>query len=311
MPSGLIIVTGGSRGIGAAISRRLAADGYSVAVNFASDGKGAEATVADIKKAGGRAQAFKADVADPAALHRLFDEATKALGPLAGLVNNAGVTGRLARVDEREAEELTQLFALNVIGTILACKEAVLRLSTRHGGGGGAIVNLSSIAARIGGLPGLASYAATKGAVESFTKGLATEVGPEGIRVNAVAPGMIETDMNSRPARRSVVPRANRGDDPVAPHRRSRRYRGGGLLAHLAGGALCHRHGVDGVRRTIRPSTPACYSPRRAAAAHSSALLSSARANWRMRTGEGSKLLSLAPSIWSGSITTASLTSDL
>jgi len=195
MPSGLVIVTGGSRGIGAAVSRRLAADGYSVAVNFASDAKAAEATIADIKKAGGQAQAFKADVADPAALRRLFDEAAKALGPLAGLVNNAGVTGRLARVDEREAEELTQLFALNVIGTILACKEAVLRLSTRHGGSGGAIVNLSSIAARIGGLPGLASYAATKGAVESFTKGLATEVGPEGIRVNAVAPGMIETDM--------------------------------------------------------------------------------------------------------------------
>jgi NAD(P)-dependent dehydrogenase (short-subunit alcohol dehydrogenase family) len=194
MPSGLVIVTGGSRGIGAAISRRLAADGYSVAVNFASDAKGAEATVADIKKAGGRAQAFKADVADPAALRRLFDEA-KALGPLAGLVNNAGVTGRLARVDEREAEELTRLFALNAIGTILACKEAVLRLSTRRGGRGGAIVNISSIAARTGGLPGLASYAATKGAVESFTKGLATEIGPEGIRVNAVAPGMIETDM--------------------------------------------------------------------------------------------------------------------
>jgi NAD(P)-dependent dehydrogenase (short-subunit alcohol dehydrogenase family) len=195
MPSGLVIVTGGSRGIGAAISRRLAADGYSVAVNFASDAKAAEATVAEIKKAGGRALALQADVADPAALRRLFDEATKALGPLAGLVNNAGASGRFARVDEREAEELTQLFALNVIGTILACKEAVVRLSTRRGGSGGAIVNLSSIAARIGGLPGLASYAATKGAVESFTKGLATEVGPEGIRVNAVAPGMIETDM--------------------------------------------------------------------------------------------------------------------
>lgn len=195
MPLGLIIVTGGSRGIGAAISRRLAADGYSVAVNFASDAKSAEATVADIKQAGGKAQAFKADVGAPAALPRLFDEATKALGPLAGLVNNAGATGRFATTDAREAAELTQLFALNVIGTVLACKEAVLRLSTRRGGSGGAIVNLSSIAARIGGLPGLAPYAATKGAVESFTKGLATEVGPEGIRVNAVAPGMIETDM--------------------------------------------------------------------------------------------------------------------
>jgi NAD(P)-dependent dehydrogenase (short-subunit alcohol dehydrogenase family) len=195
MPSGLIIVTGGSRGIGAAICRRLAADGYAVAVNYAADAKAAEATVAEIKKAGGRAQAFQADVADPAQLPHLFDQATKALGPLAGLVNNAGITGRAATTDQREAAELAQLFQLNVIGTILTCKEAVLRLSTKHGGSGGSIVNISSIAARLGGLPGLASYAATKGAVESFTKGLATEVGPEGIRANVVAPGFTATDM--------------------------------------------------------------------------------------------------------------------
>jgi NAD(P)-dependent dehydrogenase (short-subunit alcohol dehydrogenase family) len=194
--SGLIIVTGGSRGIGAAICRRLAADGYAVAVNYAADAKAAEATVTQIKKVGGRAQAFEANVADPAQLPRLFEQATKALGPLAGLVNNAGVSGRFATTDQREAAELTQLFQINVIGTILACKEAVLRLSTKHGGSGGSIVNISSIAARHGGLPGLASYAATKGAVESFTKGLATEVGAEGIRVNAVAPGFTETDMN-------------------------------------------------------------------------------------------------------------------
>jgi len=195
MPSGLIIVTGGSRGIGAAICRRLAADGYALGVNYAVDAKAAEATVAEIKKSGGRAQAFQADVADPAQLPRLFDQATKALGPLAGLVNNAGSTGRFATTDKQEAEALTQLFQINVIGTILACKEAVLRLSTKHGGSGGSIVNISSIAARLGGLPGLASYAATKGAVESFTKGFATEVGPEGIRANVVAPGFTATDM--------------------------------------------------------------------------------------------------------------------
>jgi NAD(P)-dependent dehydrogenase (short-subunit alcohol dehydrogenase family) len=195
MPSGLIIVTGGSRGIGAAICRRLAADGYALGVNYAVDAKAAEATVAEIKKSGGRAQAFQADVADPAQLPRLFDQATKALGPLVGLVNNAGSTGRFATTDKQEAEALTQLFQINVIGTILACKEAVLRLSTKHGGSGGSIVNISSIAARLGGLPGLASYAATKGAVESFTKGLATEVGPEGIRANVVAPGFTATDM--------------------------------------------------------------------------------------------------------------------
>jgi NAD(P)-dependent dehydrogenase (short-subunit alcohol dehydrogenase family) len=195
MPSGLIVVTGGSRGIGAAICRRLAADGYAVAVNYAADAKAAEATVAEVKTSGGRAQAFQADVANPAQLSQLFDQATKALGPLAGLVNNAGSSGRFATTDQREAEELMQLFQINVIGTILACKEAVLRLSTRHGGSGGSIVNISSIAARLGGLPGLASYAATKGAVESFTKGLATEVGPEGVRANVVAPGFTATDM--------------------------------------------------------------------------------------------------------------------
>jgi NAD(P)-dependent dehydrogenase (short-subunit alcohol dehydrogenase family) len=195
MPSGLVIVTGGSRGIGAAICRRLAADGYAIAVNYAADAKAAEATVAAIRATGGKAQAFQADVADPAALTRLFAEATEALGPLAGLVNNAGTLGRVARVDEQDPAVLTQLFALNVIGTSLACREAVLRLSTRRGGGGGSIVNLSSVAARTGGVAGLGCYAASKGAVESLTRGLANEVGPEGIRVNAVAPGMIETDM--------------------------------------------------------------------------------------------------------------------
>src|SRR5271156_1024602 len=111
MPSGLIIVTGGSRGIGAAVCRRLAADGYAIAVNYAADAKAAEATVAAIKKSGGRAEAFQADVADPVALSRLFDQATQALGPLAGLVNNAGVGGRFARIDEQDATALARLFA--------------------------------------------------------------------------------------------------------------------------------------------------------------------------------------------------------
>jgi NAD(P)-dependent dehydrogenase (short-subunit alcohol dehydrogenase family) len=163
VPSGLIIVTGGSRGIGAAICRRLAGDGYSIAVNYAADAKAAEATVAAIKKSGGRAQAFQGDVADPIALAGIFGQATQALGPLVGLVNNAGVGGRFARTEEQDATALTQLFAVNVIATILACKEAVLRMSTRRSGSGGAIVNISSIAARLGGLPGLAAYAASKG----------------------------------------------------------------------------------------------------------------------------------------------------
>ena len=194
----LVIVTGGARGIGAAISRKLAADGYAIAVNFASDERTAETTVAAIRAAGGAAEAFRADVGDPVAIPRLFEEATAALGPLAGLVNNAGIGGAAVRIDERDPAELARLFQVNVIGTILCCKEAVRRLSTRHGGKGGSIVNVSSIAARLGGLPGLAPYAASKGAVESFTRGLANEVGREGVRVNAVAPGMVATDM-SRP----------------------------------------------------------------------------------------------------------------
>ena len=194
MGSGVIVVTGGSRGIGAAIARRLAADGYAIAVNYASDAAAAGATVSAIEAAGGAARAFQADVADADAVKRLFAEA-EALGRLAGLVNNAGSSGRFARVVDQDGADLAKLFAVNVTGTILCCKEAALRLSTRYGGQGGAIVNLSSIAARLGGLPGLAAYAASKGAVETFTKGFAAEVGPEGIRVNAVAPGMIETDM--------------------------------------------------------------------------------------------------------------------
>ena len=197
MPSGLIIVTGGSRGIGAAICRRLAADGHAVAVNYAADAKAAEATVAESRSRAAGRRRSRPMSRTRLSFTRLFDQATKALGPLAGLVNNAGVTGAAVTTDQREAAELTQLFQINVIGTILACKEAVLRLSTKHGGSGGSIVNISSIAARLGGLPGLASYAATKGAVESFTKGLATEVGPEGIRVNAVAPGFTATDLTS------------------------------------------------------------------------------------------------------------------
>ncbi|RBP11896.1 NAD(P)-dependent dehydrogenase (short-subunit alcohol dehydrogenase family) [Roseiarcus fermentans] len=209
MGMGTVVVTGGSRGIGAAVCRRLAAEGYAVAVNYASDSAAAAATVAAVEAAGGAARAFKADVADAGALAQMFDAATEALGPLAGLVNNAGSTGRFAPVAEQDPADLARLFAVNVTGTILCCREAVLRLSTRRGGKGGAIVNLSSIAARLGGLSGLAPYAASKGAVESFTRGLATEVGPEGVRVNAVAPGMIETDMTdgflSQPGARERV----------------------------------------------------------------------------------------------------------
>ncbi len=192
---GLVIVTGGSRGIGAAICRRLAKAGHAVVVNYAAGAAAAEQVVAAIRQDGGTAQAIAADMADPAQVAALFAQAEAALGPLAGLVANAGITGRHARVDEQGAADLARLFAVNVIGAMLCAGEAVRRLSTRHGGPGGAIVTLSSVAARTGGLPGIAPYAASKAAVETFTKGLANEVAQEGIRVNAVAPGLVGTDM--------------------------------------------------------------------------------------------------------------------
>ncbi|HEY2132909.1 MAG TPA: SDR family oxidoreductase [Acetobacteraceae bacterium] len=192
---GMVIVTGGSRGIGAAACRRLAAAGHAVAVNYTSGAEAAAGVVEAIRRDGGQAHAIGADMADAAQVARLFQEAESALGPLAGLVANAGISGQLKRVDEQNAAELTHLFMVNVIGAMLCAGEAVRRMSTRHAGAGGGIVMLSSVAARTGGLPGIAPYAASKGAIETFTKGLASEVAKEGIRVNAVAPGLIDTDM--------------------------------------------------------------------------------------------------------------------
>jgi NAD(P)-dependent dehydrogenase (short-subunit alcohol dehydrogenase family) len=191
-----IIVTGGSRGLGAAMCRKLAGLGYPVAVNFASSPAAAEAVVRDIAAAGGRAQAFSGDVAQEADVTRLFDAAEAALGPLGGLVNNAGIVGATSRFADLATDALLRTFAINVIGTLLCAREAVRRLSTARGGAGGAIVNLSSVASRLGGPGEFVHYAASKGAIDSFTLGLAREVAGEGIRVNAVAPGLIATDMN-------------------------------------------------------------------------------------------------------------------
>ena len=193
----MILVTGASRGIGAAVARKLASLGHPVAVNYATSPDAAAALVAAIRLAGGAAEAIQGDVADPAAIEPMFDRATAMLGPLAALVNNAGITGTQARVDQQSAPDLARLFAVNVLGAILCTGAAIRRLSTRHGGPGGAIVNLASVAARTGGLPGIIPYAATKGAIETFTRGVANEVALEGIRVNAVSPGLIQTDMVS------------------------------------------------------------------------------------------------------------------
>lgn len=195
MTDQVAIVTGGSRGIGRAISRLLAARGYAVAVNYTGGATQAASIVDEILSAGGRAEAIRADVADPDAVAGLFDAAERALGPVTALVANAGIAGTPARVDAQTPDELRRLLDVNVFGAVLSARQAVRRMSTRHGGKGGAIVFTSSVAARTGGAAGLAVYAATKGAIESFTRGLAAEIGREGVRVNAVAPGIVDTDM--------------------------------------------------------------------------------------------------------------------
>jgi NAD(P)-dependent dehydrogenase (short-subunit alcohol dehydrogenase family) len=201
-----VIVTGGSRGLGAAMCRKLGALGYPVAVNYASNVAAAEAVVREITEAGGRAQAFAGDVSDEADVARLFASAEQALGPLGALVNNAGIVGGSFPLADLDVARLHRTFAINVFGTILCAREAVRRLSTARGGAGGAIVNLSSVAARLGGPGELVHYAASKGAIDSFTLGLAREVAAEGIRVNAVAPGLIETEMNPPERLARLVP---------------------------------------------------------------------------------------------------------
>jgi NAD(P)-dependent dehydrogenase (short-subunit alcohol dehydrogenase family) len=203
---GLVIVTGGSRGIGAAICRRIAADGYAVAVNYTSNPGLAEAVAAEIVTGGGRAAALPGDVSVETDVVRLFAEAQAQLGPLYGLVNNAGILGGSSRLDALKADDLARVLAVNIAGSMLCAREAVRALSTRHGGAGGAIVNMASVASRLGGAGELVHYATTKGAIDTFTLGLAREVADEGIRVNAVAPGLIDTEMNSAERQARIVP---------------------------------------------------------------------------------------------------------
>lgn len=194
---GAVIVTGASRGIGAAIARLVGVDGFPVAVNFLTNRAGAEQVVREIVAGGGRAIAIHADVSREEEILRLFETTVGELGQIGGLVNNAGVTGGLHRVDAVTAQAITQVLATNVAGTILCSREAVRRMSVRHGGAGGSIVNISSLAARTGGAGEWVHYAASKGAIDSFTVGLAREVAREGIRVNAVAPGLIGTELHA------------------------------------------------------------------------------------------------------------------
>ncbi len=194
---GAAIVTGASRGIGAAVAKLLGANGYSVAVNYAEDAAAAGGVVDGLTAAGSRAVAIQADVACEPDVLRLFQTTERELGPVRALVNNAAITGGFARVEDIDATKLARMLAVNIAGAILCAREAVRRMSTRRGGAGGAIVNISSLAARTGSPNEWVHYAASKGAVDSFTIGLAREVATEGIRVNAVAPGLVETGLHA------------------------------------------------------------------------------------------------------------------
>lgn len=189
------IITGASRGIGAAAAKLCADAGHAVCVNYQASAEKAEAVVAEIVAAGGKAIAVQANTANEADVMRLFDTAQAELGAISGLVNNAGVHGPRGRLDDLSVAEIEDVLDVNVLGCFLCAREAVKRMSTKHGGQGGAIVNISSGAATAGGPNDGILYAASKGAVNSLTIGLAQEVAGEGIRVNTVAPGLTETDM--------------------------------------------------------------------------------------------------------------------
>ena len=193
----VILITGASRGIGAATARLAAARGYAVCVNYRNNRAAADAVVADIEARGGEAIAVAADVAVESEVVRLFQTVDQSLGRLTALVNNAGILETQMRVEDMDAARLGRVFAANVTGCFLCAREAVRRMSRKHGGSGGAIVNVSSAAARLGSAGEYVDYAASKGAVDTLTIGLAREVATEGIRVNAVRPGFIYTDIHA------------------------------------------------------------------------------------------------------------------
>jgi NAD(P)-dependent dehydrogenase (short-subunit alcohol dehydrogenase family) len=191
-----MMITGASRGIGAASARLAAAQGWSVCVNYGRDAEGAQRVVADIVSGGGKAVAVKADVADEADVVSLFATCDRELGRVTALLNNAGVVAPAARVDEMTAERIMRILRINVLGSFLAAREAVRRMSTRHDGPGGVVVNISSAAARLGSAGEYVDYAASKGAIDTMTIGLASEVAAEGIRVVGIRPGLIDTDIH-------------------------------------------------------------------------------------------------------------------
>lgn len=193
----VLLVTGGSRGIGAAACRLAARDGWDVAVNYVANREAAEAVAAKVEGTGRRAVTVQGDMGNDADIAAVFDRAAEALGPVTGLVNNAGVTGQVARLDEADPADIRRTIDINVTGAILVAREAVRRMATRNGGPGGRIVNISSVATTLGSANTYVWYAASKGAIDSFAWGLAQEVVGDGIRVNTVSPGLTETDIHA------------------------------------------------------------------------------------------------------------------
>jgi len=193
--TGTLLITGGASGIGAETARRAAKKGYKVAINYRTRDAQALGVAADIAAQDGEAIALPGDMANEADIVRLFNETERVFVPITHLVNSAGTNGRPGRVDAYDGKVLEHLFAVNVTGVLLCCREATKRMSTKNGGKGGAIVNVSSMAATLGGRPNASAYAASKGAIDAFTKAFAREVAAEGIRVNSIRPGLIETEM--------------------------------------------------------------------------------------------------------------------
>jgi NAD(P)-dependent dehydrogenase (short-subunit alcohol dehydrogenase family) len=226
MPAKVLLVTGASRGIGRACALLAARDGWSVGVNYREDVKAADAVVETIATGGGRAVALKGDVAVEADAVAMFDAATNALGPLTAVIANAGIVAPTAKLADMSAERMRHVFEVNVLGTFLTAREAARRMSTSLGGAGGSIVMMSSAAARLGSPNLYIDYAASKGAIDTLTLGLSKELGPEGVRVNAIRPGLIDTEIHASGARQTAPAfwaRPRRSGAPARPMRLQKR----------------------------------------------------------------------------------------